>query len=343
MRRRSFVTGMLLAAAGTALPPWRWRAGAAARGGGVRERLADGRVLARDAALAFGTTVSVSAVHEDGEAAAAAVAAALGAAREIDRLMTVYRPESQVGRLNAEGVLERPDPRLVHVLEVSRRLAAASSGAFDPTVQPLWLLHAEARRRGRPASPAELAEARARVDWTALDVSPRRIALRRSGMAITLNGIAQGYAADLALAALRERGVADALVDTGEHGAEGTRAGRPWTIGLRHPRDPGALVAALPMDGRFVAASGDYETPFSDDLSLHHVLDPRTGRSPPGLSCVVVAAASGVEADALTKPMMILDRAAAQALLDRFPGAGAAWLDKEGRVVGTRGLKLLPG
>jgi thiamine biosynthesis lipoprotein len=162
-------------------------------------------------------------------------------------------------------------------------------------------------------------------------------------MGITLNGVAQGYAADLALAALRAGGVQDALIDAGEYGAEGERqAGRPWTVGIQHPRDPAAVIAAVALDGRFLATSGDYATPFTDDLVSHHVFDPRTGRSPTALSSAAVLAPSGLEADGLTKPMMVLDLPRARRLLARFPGAGAVWIDKAGRIVDAIGLSLEP-
>lgn len=339
MQRRIFVAGSLLAAAAA----WRARGGDPADRPGPGEPLPDGRRLFRGAALCFGTTVTAAVVHEDPAAARAAIAAALGEARRVDALMTVHRPESPVGRLNAEGELRDPDPHLVRVLEFSQGLSALSGGAFDVTVQPLWLAWAAARREGRRPTPAELDAARAQVGFEALEVSPRRIRLGRPGMAITLNGVAQGYAADLALAALAAHGVRDALLDTGEHGAGGARQpGEPWALGVQHPRDPEALLGRLPLDGRFVATSGDYATAFSDDLADHHVLDPRTGRSPPGLSEVVVAAASGMAADGLTKPAMLLPRERARALLARFPGAGALWIGKDCRIVDAVGLRLEP-
>ncbi|HYQ81844.1 MAG TPA: FAD:protein FMN transferase [Anaeromyxobacteraceae bacterium] len=333
MRRRLFVTGSFLAL--TAAWAARARPAGSRRPAGA-EPLPDGRTLVRDAALAFGTTVSIAAVGEDPAALAQAAAEALDRTRAVDSLMTVFRRESQVGRLNAEGVLYRPDPRLVRVLQFSQRLSALSQGAFDVTVQPLWRLFVSCREAGRRPSPGEVAEARALVDWTALEVGPRRVALGRPGMQITLNGVAQGYAADLAMEALRERGVRDALLDTGELGAEGERQPRrPWTVGIQHPRLHDAVVATVAMDGRFLATSGDYATPFSDDLCDHHIFDPRTGRSPPGLSSAAVAAPTGMEADGLTKPMMVLDLPRARALLSRFPGAGAIWMDKRGQVVAS--------
>jgi thiamine biosynthesis lipoprotein len=229
------------------------------------------------------------------------------------------------------------------VLEFAQRLAARSQGTFDVTVQPLWLLHADCKRRGLLPTRADVAAARARVDWTALEVSPRRIALGRPAMAITLNGIAQGYAADLALAELRARGVEDALVDTGEYGGMGApEPGRAWTIGIQHPRRAGEVIAALELDGRFIATSGDYASTFSEDFLYNHIFDPRSGDSPRRLSSVVVAAGSGMEADALTKPVMILDQERAEALLSEFPGAGAVWIDKDGRIAAARGMKLVP-
>jgi len=350
MRRRTFVTGTLLAVAATAAAAWRaraaWslaaRAGAASLAPDRGEAMPDGRRLVLEAGLAFGTTVSIAAVHGDPVAARAAVRAALDEIRRVDALMTIYRPQSQVGRLNATGTLADPHPHLVRVLEFSQQLAEASDGTFDVTVQPLWQCHSEARRRGRPPSTVEIAAARALVDWRALQVSPRRITLGRPGMCITLNGVAQGYAADLALAALRERGIQDALIDAGEFGAEGERQPRhPWTVGVQHPRDPSAVLAAVAMDGRFLATSGDYATTFTDDFSSNHIFDPRTGRSPPALSSAAVAAATGMAADGLTKPMMVLDLPRARRLLSRFPGAGAMWIDKAGQIVASVDMGLL--
>lgn len=347
MRRRTFVTGSLIAAAASATAVWRARLGwatAVPRRSDDGQPMPDGRALVRDAGLAFGTTVSIAAVHENPEVARRALRKALDETRRIDSLMTVFRPESQVGRLNTLGRLEDPDPQLVRVLEFSQELSALSGGAFDVTVQPLWLLFARCKREGRLPLPAEVAAARSRVDWTALEVSRRRIALGRPGMSITLNGVAQGYAADVVLGVLREHGVRDALIYTGEYGAEGERqAGRPWTVGIQHPRAPDTIVAAVAMDGRFLATSGDYATAFTDDFLYHHIFDPHTGYSPRGLSSVAVAAASGMAADALTKPLMVLEPPRAAAVLSRFAGAGALCIDKEGHIVHSQGMRLVTG
>jgi thiamine biosynthesis lipoprotein len=334
VRRRLFVSASLLAAAAAGL--W-WRARPP---GGRAGAASDGRFAARAAALAFDTTVSVCALHPDPARAQRAAERALREITRLDALLTVQRPGSQVARLNESGRLERPHPHLVRVLEFAQALAGASAGSFDPTVQPLWHLHLACQRRGRRPDRDELARACARIDWRALDVSARRAGLP-PGMAITLNGLAQGYAADVALDALAQEGVHDALIDAGEFGAQGCRpSGGPWRVGIQHPRNPAALVGVVPMDGRFLATSGDYATAFTPDFASNHIFDPRTGHSPSGVSSVAVAAASGLLADGLTKPMMVLERAAAQRLLRRFPGAGAVWIDKSGRIDAVQGLTV---
>jgi len=336
VRRRIFVAGSLAAAALAIGHGVRLRRDA---GGTAAQPLADGRYLVQDAALAFGTQVCATAIHADPGAARAAIAEALARTRRIHEVMSLFDPASEVSRLNARGVLDEPDAHLVRVLEFARRMAERSDGTFDVTVQPLWQLFALCSARGRLPDAREIEAARRRVDASAVDVSLRRISLARPGMAITLNGIAQGYAADIALAALRELGVHDAFVDTGEFGAEGTRAPRqPWSLGVRHPRNAGAIAATVAMDGRFVATSGDYATPFSADLAHHHIFDPRTGDSPTRWSCVVVAARTGMEADALTKPMMVLEPLRAREVLAQFAGAGAAWFDKRGELSASVGM-----
>ena len=93
--------------------------------------------------------------------------------------------------------------------------------------------------------------------------------------------------------------------------------------------------------GNALAVSGDYATTFTADFSVNHIFDPRTGRSPAAWSSAAVLAATGMEADGLTKPMMALELGQARALLARFPGAGAVWIDKQGRLADACGVRLV--
>ena len=211
-----------------------------------------------------------------------ALDAAMSALRNVDRLMSLHRADSELARLNRDGYLDHPDPRFVEVLKAAQATSALTSGAFDVTVQPLWhaaVAHTDATR------------VLPQVDWRKLQVSDERVRLRERGMAVTLNGIAQGYGADVALAALASHGITHALLDTGEFASIGKRDdGQPWTLAVRDPRDEHAIAHVLPADGRALATSGDYETTFSADFSRHHIFDPKTGKSPQELASVSVLA-----------------------------------------------------
>ncbi|MEO0315951.1 MAG: hypothetical protein RI928_2407 [Pseudomonadota bacterium] len=251
-----------------------------------------------DAGIVFGTTVSMTVLHENESVASAALASAFTAVREVDALMSVYRTDSQVGRLNHDGYLRQPDPRLLQVLETAQHLAQQTKGAFDVTVQPLW----NAANARQPIAPVL-----SRVDWRKLEISHRELRLHERGMAITLNGIAQGFGADQALAALKLHGIRHALLDTGELASLGTNdAGDPWTLAVRDTRDETRFAQVLAADGRCLASSGDYATSFTDDFSQHHIVDPRTGDSPTELAAVSVLAPSGLLADGLSTACMVL-------------------------------------
>jgi FAD:protein FMN transferase len=327
MQRRNFILtslGALAGVAGTVCLPGMVRPLASAAP-------TSGQRLFTGAALAFGTTISVTLAHDDPHQAELAIEDAFAAAHRVDRLMSIYSPDSQVFQLNRDGVLARPDPHLLVVLEQARQLSLLSDGAFDVTVQPLWRAFSDAQAAAGLPSARARQQARARVDWRQLAFDRERVRFLRPGMALTLNGLAQGYAADLALAAVRARGVKHALLDTGEFSAQGDKAPQtPWVLGIRDPRDAGALAATVRVDGRSVATSGDYESVFSADFVHHHIFNPATGDSPTELAAVTVLAPSALLADGLSTAFMAMGAAKARALAARLPAVDLMTIDKKG-------------
>jgi thiamine biosynthesis lipoprotein len=290
--------------------------------------------------LGFGTTLWLRAAHGDAARADNALDAAVQALRHVERQMSLFDPDSALCRLNRDGALERPDAHLVAVLQLARRVSAASGGAFDISVQPLWAAWQRARAEGRLPSEAELAAARARVDWRAVNVTPGRITLQRPGMALTLNGIAQGYAADRARDAVRAHGIEHALLDTGEWAALGRApADAPWVLGIADPRDAQGLIARLRPQGRAVATSSDAQLAFTADRREHHIVDPRSGHSPPQLASVTVVAPSAALADALTKVVFMAGWDHGLNAAQRW-GADALIVDKAGRWKASAGLRV---
>ena len=235
------------------------------------------------------------------------IRAALAEIERLEAIFSLYRSESAISRLNHTGRLSNPPPDFLRILSLSRNVHKATSGAFDPTVQPLWVSYAEhfAGSGGRATGPSsvEIERVRKLVGWEGVEFGTREIRFARPGMALTLNGIAQGYIADRVSDLLRNEGLERVLVQTGEIRAVGTRPdGAPWRVGL----DPEQNTAL--SEDRSVAVSEPLGTHFDGDGRLGHILDPRTGR-PGGLwrSVTVFAEAAGL-ADALSTGLCLLKK-----------------------------------
>lgn len=290
--------------------------------------------------VGFGTTLSLQAAHADARTLDRALDAAVVALRRIDAQMSLFNPASALSRLNRDAVLAAPPAELLEVLEIAQAVSRGSDGAFDVTVQPLWQVFEAAQRAGRLPDAREVDAARERVGWRGLELSRQALRLNRPGMAVTLNGIAQGYAADRVRRVLATHGIRHALVDAGEFATLGHNAeARAWTLGIANPRDETALIARLMSDGRCIATSADNATSFSADRRHHHIFDPRTGYSPPALAGVTVAADSGAIADALTKVMFVAGPRRAFRVARQW-NADVLWVDKAGGWQATPGLRL---
>ncbi len=295
--------------------------------------------IVRRTAAALGSQVEIMVLDDDTTHAELAINAAFAAIDEVESVMSLYRPTSLLCELNRTGQLDAPHPWLREVLEHALALSIASRGAFDVTVQPLWQCWATAQRQGRTPTSIELDAARRLVDYRQLVVSPQGIRLARPNMQLTLNGIAQGFAADRAVAALGEHGIRHALVNTGEHRPLGTKSdSAAWSIGIQHPRELDAYVAIAELNDRALATSGDYASHFSADRQHHHIVDPHSGYSPSELSSVSVLAPTALQADALSTALFVLSVDAGAKLIASQPQIDALWVLKDGRSLSTRGF-----
>ena len=294
------------------------------------------------ALLGFGTTLWLRAAHADVQRVEAGLDAAVQAIRHVERQMSLFDESSSLCQLNRDGRLRGADPDLLRVLRLAQHVAARSRGAFDVTMQPLWKVWESARQAGVLAEGAALCAARRQVDWRALRLDGRDLSLQRPGMAVSLNGIAQGYAADLARTRLKAHGIEHALLDTGEWSAWGRGPGNtPWRLAIEEPATPHQLPARLQLvsDGRAVATSSDSHSVFSADRRHHHIIDPRTGYSPTAWSSVTVLAHSCALADALTKVLFMATPAQAMLQVQRW-GMDALLIDKTGRWYASPGVPL---
>jgi len=283
----------------------------------------------------LGTVMSIRAAHRSKEALQLALHRARLVIAQVEDEMSLFRSNSALSQLNRDGVLRKPPAQLLRVLQFSQRVAQQSHGAFDVTVQPLWQLYAQAQKEGRLPATQQVAQAQQRVGWQHLDVTPTQIRLRQPGMGVSLNGVAQGYAADGVKASLKRDGVSHALINTGEWAAIGLADGqRQWTLGIanprggEHPSEP--WLTRVAMQGLSIATSADDQCTFSDDRVHHHIFNPLTGYSPQDIASVTVAAPNCALADALTKVLFVAGFAQALHVAKTW-GVSALVVNKTGK------------
>ena len=247
----------------------------------------------------LGTSLSLRLVGTDPHRARQCFARVEAEIARIETLASLHR-DSALTRLNRDGHLAWPSPDLIDLLTLAGQVHAATGGAFDPTVQPLWLALAN-------ATDPELA--RARIGWDRLRLTPEEIRLD-PGQALTLNGIAQGWAADRIADLLRAQGFTEALVDMGEIAALGESG---WPARITGP--DGTALAETRLTNRALATSSPRGTLVNGQP---HILGPQG--QPPLWQTVSVSAPRAAVADALSTAFCLMDRASIDAALARFPG-----------------------
>lgn len=269
--------------------------------------------------VALGARATIRLAHP--QAAAITARAATEIAR-LEGIFSLYRAESALSVLNRQGYLASPPFELLECLTIAGRIHAASGGRFDPTVQPLWQAHAVAAAAGRDPTEEERGRALALTGWDRVEYAADRITLRR-GMALTLNGIAQGYIADRITGLLGAEGLTDILVDTGEMRALGGHPqGGAWPVRVA------GEGATVPLRDAALATSSPRGTLLDGAGRVGHIMDPVTGRpAAPRWRSVSVTAPSAAVADALsTAACLQSGRAGIDAMIAAIPQARLAQL-----------------
>ncbi len=251
---------------------------------------------------ALGARASLRLYHPDEAEAERLIAACIGEVHRLEHVFSIYRPDSALSRLNAAGELASPPFDLVRILGEAGEISRLTSGVFDVTIQPLWRLYADhfGRAGADPEGPPPEAITRAveRIGYQHLRITPGRLGFARPGMAISLNGIAQGYITDRVAEILRDAGFDRVLVDLGEARAIGGHPdGTPWRAALADPA--GDPYSRIDLRDRALATSAPDGFVFDGARRFHHIFDPHTGRPAARHRSVSVLAPDATRADAL--------------------------------------------
>ncbi|HEY6513706.1 MAG TPA: FAD:protein FMN transferase, partial [Burkholderiaceae bacterium] len=280
--------------------------------------------------------------HEDPALAERALDAVMAEMHRIDRLMSPFKPESELSLVNREAAHACVPvcAEMFGLIERSLEFSRLSDGAFDITYAGVG--HLYDYRQGIAPDAAALQRARQTVGWQhlVLDAKLRTIRFARAGVRIDLGGFAKGHVVDNCITILKRLGIAHAVVAAGgDSRVLGERRGRPWSIAIRDPRDSKRVVAVLPLQDTSISTSGDYERYFErDGVRHHHLIDPKTGTSPSALRSVTILAADGLTSEALSKCVFVMGLERGMRLVESVPGVDAVVVDAAGILHFSSGL-----
>jgi len=318
--RRRFL--QIIAAAGATGALWRF---------GLMDRVLKDQVVRQSREL-MGTQINLIVYGPDRDGCEKAVHATFSRMEELVGRLSRHNPESELSHLNRYGTLPDPGIDLQNVLLLASQISDLTGGSFDITVLPLLELYKNSRARDGLPTETQLRAALELVDYRKVSVSPAEITLARQGMGITLDGIAKGYIVDQGVAVLQSAGFTSVYVEAGgDLMVTGPKNGdKPWRIGIRNPRpELSDRLNTVSMTHRAVATSGDYMQPFTADLQYHHIIDPRSGISPPELASATVIAPTVALADALATATMVLGHEKSLALLESITGCEGLFIGKD--------------
>ncbi len=293
----------------------------------------------------MGTRVSVDLWHADEATGRQLVGEVLAEYRRIDDAMSTYKETSELSSVNAAAAT-RPimvSAELYALIGQALELSRLSDGAFDITYESVGYLY-DFRARRHPTRD-DIAARLASIDFhhVVLDDSTRSIRFARAGVRINLGGIAKGHAVERAAALLRAAGVEHAMLNAGgDTRVIGDRRGRPWIVGIRHPRVDSEIVTRLPLEDEAISTSGDYERYFEEDgRRYHHIINPSTGEPTEGILSVTIIGPDATMTDGLSTTVFVMGSDRGIALIESLSDYEAIVVEASGQMRFSAGL--MPG
>jgi len=269
-----------------------------------------------DSLDAMGTTFIVIAYADDQQVLEQGMEAAFAEAKRVDGMLSNYRPESELSRVNREAGQEpvRVSPELFDLLEYCAGISRQSEGTFDISVGPLMRVWGFFRGTGHLPSKAQVTAALGKVGMgkVVLDRRNRTVRFLTPGMDLDPGGVGKGYAVDRMVDRLKAQGIQSAMISAGSSSIYGLGAppnDTGWTVKIRHPRSYRQTVAEVKLTNESLSTSGDYEKFFEAEGRIYsHIMDPRTGYPASGVLSVSVMAPQTITSEVWTKPFFILGR-----------------------------------
>jgi FAD:protein FMN transferase len=291
----------------------------------------------------MGTRIYVELWDTDSVHGEASIDAVMDDMRRIDDLMSHYKPESQLSKINQHAA-DAPvvvDKELFDLIKLSTHYSEITEGAFDITYASVGYLY-NYPNHVRPTE-EQIKAALPAVNWRNMkfDDAHHSVFFEHKGMRIDLGGIGKGYAVDRGIEILQKRGIQHAVVTAGgDTRIIGDHMGRAWLVAIRHPDDPNKVVTRIPLSDAAMSTSGDYERYFDENgVRYHHIIDPRTGHSASKVRSATIIGPTATQTDGMSKTAFVLGAEKALEIINRMPEYDAVFVNPDGKVLYSNGLR----
>ncbi|HUN26016.1 MAG TPA: FAD:protein FMN transferase [Steroidobacteraceae bacterium] len=293
----------------------------------------------------MGTRCDVELWTDDVLKGDAAIESVFDEFRRFDAQMSTFRSDSEVSYVN-DHAAEHPvkiSPELYELISIALEYSKITHGTFDITYASVGYLY-DYHKHIRP-SDATIAKDLPAIGYRHVHLDPKAhtVSFDRPGVHIDFGGL-KGYVVDRGAAILKARGFSHFLVNAGgDSRIVGDRFGKPWIIGIRDPDDKSKVLVKIPLADTAVSTSGDYERYFiQNGVRYHHILDPRTGKSPHKVRSVTIIGPTATRTDALTKSVFVMGARAGIAFINTLSDVDAIAITPDMHLWYSKGLEPPP-
>ncbi len=268
----------------------------------------------------MGSTARITLMGRNENRAKEAANQAYNRMQRVDKLMSIFREDSEISILNKHGQYGGISPETAHVIKKANHYSKLSNGAFDISILPT--LESITDKEAIP-----------QASYEDIVIEDRNIRFLKRGMKITLGGIGIGHALDHAVAVLKSFGIEHAMINIGgDIMAIGDNAdGGTWKVGIEDPVNRNKMITTIDLKDRAVATSGNYQK--------QHILNPQTGKYPSGLISTTIMAQTALDADAVATTVYVLGVEKGMKFINNIDGVEGLLITDEHKVLRSAGFK----
>ena len=265
--------------------------------------------------IALGADSNMTLFHKDKSYAKESLNICINEIKRLENIFSLFDNNSSISQLNKEGYILNPPKELVEVLNFANNISENTNGAFDATVQPLWIIHKSySKHKNIAILNDEIQKVKNLISYKNIEINKNKIYFKKENMQITLNGIAQGYITDKITNILEQRGFTNVLVNLGEFNSiGGYDENRDWNIATPYLND----IKYLKLNNNAIASSGGYGTRFNENH--HHLFDVNTGTSANYVNSVTIKASNAMLADALSTAVFVMPKKQIEKIKSVYP------------------------